>query len=213
MATVSKSEFARRRNVTPGRVTQWISAGQISGAALVGDGRSAQIDEAIAIEQLRRTRHIDQAHSMNGLGTRLELDPAAPPATPHSEAAPSASSSAPPPPIVDSVESKIAAARLEGLERANRRAAIDEAQELGDLVAASVARGQATREIGRTIARVEGSLADLANAIAAEFKLAQRDVLHLLRAKWREIRRAAALEARERAEPMPERVGHEVGDQ
>jgi hypothetical protein len=50
---VSKSEFARIVGVAPGRVTQWIAAGQINGDALVGDGRSAQVRVAVAVEQLR----------------------------------------------------------------------------------------------------------------------------------------------------------------
>src|SRR5437763_1968787 len=127
---ISKSEFARRRNVSPGRVTQWISAGQISGAALIGEGRGALIDEALAVDQLRRTRDVDQAHSGNGLGTRLELD--APP--PEGEAPPA------PLRVSDRVEDKIAVARLEGLERTNRRAAIEEAEQRGELVGAGRAR-------------------------------------------------------------------------
>lgn len=203
MATVSKSEFARRRGVSPARVTQWIAAGQISGPAIVGEGRGALIVEEIAVEQLRRTRDIDQAHSMNGLGTRLELDTPA-------EGVPAPSAAAPAPPIGERVEDKIALGRLEEIQRRNRRAAIDEAQELGDLVEAAVARAQANRVIGRVLTRIEGSLSDLANALAAEFKLAPRDVLHLLRGKWREIRRSAAIEERERAEPMPERLGFDL---
>ena len=45
---ISKGEFARRRNVTPARVSQWLSEGKISGAAIVGEGRGALIDEEIA---------------------------------------------------------------------------------------------------------------------------------------------------------------------
>lgn len=204
MATVSKSEFARRRNVSPARVTQWIAAGQISGAALVGEGRGAQIVEELAVEQLRRTRDIDQAHSMNGLGTNLELGEAPPVVT---------DPAAPPLPIGNTVESQIAAQRLEELQRRNRRAAIEETQALGELVSAAAARAQAAREIRQVVTRFEGALGDLANAIAAEFKVTPRDVLHLLRGKFREIRRAGALEARERAEPMQERVGHELSDE
>lgn len=49
---VSKSAFARAVGVAPGRVTQWITAGQIDGDALVGSGRSAKIRVAVAIRQL-----------------------------------------------------------------------------------------------------------------------------------------------------------------
>jgi hypothetical protein len=50
---ISKAEFARRRSVTPGRVSRWIGEGKIFGAALVGEGRSAQIRESVAVAQLR----------------------------------------------------------------------------------------------------------------------------------------------------------------
>lgn len=202
MAAISKSEFARRRNVSPARVTQWIEAGQIFGQAIVGEGRSALIDEAVAVEQLKKTRDIDQAHSMNGLGTRLELD----------EPTPAPPSATPPSAPADTVEGKIALARLEGLERTNRRAQIEEAEQLGRLVDVDQARAAASREIRQIIARFEGSLSDLSSAIAAEFKLEPRAVLHLLRARFREIRRAGAIEAKERAEPMPDRVGAELGE-
>lgn len=213
MAIVSKSEFARRRNVTPGRVTQWISQGKIKPDALVGEGRSAQIDEAIAIEQLRRNLDIDQRHSMNGLDTNLVLDlpPAASRAGVEQEAGPAIAPA--PLPSSGSVENKIALARLEGLERSNRRAQIEEAEQLGRLVDADQARAAAAREIRQVIARFEGSLSDLANSMAAEFKLEPRAVLHLLRGRFREIRRSGAIEARERAAPMVDQVGYELGDQ
>lgn len=205
MAAISKSEFARRRNVSPARVTQWIADGKIFGPAIVGEGRSALIDEAVAVEQLKKTRDIDQAHSMNGLGTNLELDV--------DDAPPVSSPAAPPSPIGDTVEGKIALARLEGLERTNRRAQIEEAEQSGRLVDVDLARAAAAREIRQIVARFEGSLSDLSSAIAAEFKLEPRAVLHLLRARFRDIRRAGAIEARERAEPMPDRVGHELDGQ
>ena len=40
-------------DVTKGRVSQWITVGQISGAAIVGEGRTAMIDSEIALAQLK----------------------------------------------------------------------------------------------------------------------------------------------------------------
>jgi hypothetical protein len=40
---LSKGEFARRRDVTPAAVSQWISSGKSSGDALVGSGRYTRI--------------------------------------------------------------------------------------------------------------------------------------------------------------------------
>jgi hypothetical protein len=199
--SISKAEFARRRNVSPGRVTQWITAGKIFGAALVGDGRTAQIDEAIACQQLNVRLDIDQRLSGNGLGTRLDLDT---PPQPGDRQAPT--------PTSTTVERQIAEGRLESIQRANRKAALEEIVELGQLVDAAAARQQVGREISQLLVRFEGALGGLANDLSAQFKLPARDVQHFLKGKWREIRAGAAIEARERAEPMPETVGFDLGE-
>lgn len=49
---VTKTELARRLGVTPARISQLLAAGQISDNAIVGTGRHALIDEAIARSQL-----------------------------------------------------------------------------------------------------------------------------------------------------------------
>ena len=48
--TMSKSAFARHIGVTPARVTQYINEGTIDKSALVGEGRSAKINVAIATQ-------------------------------------------------------------------------------------------------------------------------------------------------------------------
>src|SRR5215813_1640879 len=50
---VSKGQFATLRNVSPGRVSQWISEGKIKPDALVGEGRKAKINVAVATRQFR----------------------------------------------------------------------------------------------------------------------------------------------------------------
>ena len=59
---VSKGEFARLINVTPGRVSQYIAEGKIFGPALGGEGHSAQIVVEVAREQLRK--RLDHAHRL-----------------------------------------------------------------------------------------------------------------------------------------------------
>lgn len=78
---VSKSEFARAVGVAPGRVTQWIAAGQIDGDALVGSGRAAKIRVTAAIKQLndrldieRRVRAGAKAR-LDGVVTAVPLRP------------------------------------------------------------------------------------------------------------------------------------------
>ncbi len=51
--TVRKGEFAKLHGVSPGRVSQWLRDGLISGAAIVGVGRSSRIVVVVANEQLR----------------------------------------------------------------------------------------------------------------------------------------------------------------
>jgi hypothetical protein len=220
---ISKSEFARRRNVVPGRVTQWISAKKIDGAALVGEGRSAQIVESVAIEQLRQRLDITQRFG-NGLDTRLPpaaaasnqaieapprdlLEPAAP-VTPQPTARPPEREL-----TVDPVDEKIKRERLEQIQRANRRAAIEEAAETGRLVGAEGVAKQMGRLASQMVTVFEGSLTQFANAIAAKFSLPQRDVLHLLRTEMRGVRESAAASARNAIETVPDIAPFEIDDQ
>ena len=57
---VSKGQFAALRNVSPSRVSQWISEGKIKPDALVGEGRNAKINVAVATRQLRDSLDIGQ---------------------------------------------------------------------------------------------------------------------------------------------------------
>lgn len=191
---VSKSRFAELCNVSPGRVTQWISEGKLHGDAIVGAGRSAQIDVDLGKAQVKASRNADQAHSGNGLATNLEaVQPAGPQL-----------------PLAVTLNDQIGEQRLELLKRQNREKEADEIVRLGRLVEADDARRHAGQEVSRALNRFEGALPEFANAIAAKFKVPARDVLHELKARWRTVRAAGAVEARERAEPMPERVGFDL---
>ena len=191
---VSKGRFAELCNVSPGRVSQWISEGKLTGAAIVGTGRSAQIDVDLGKAQVKASRDVDQAHSGNGLATNLEAE----------------ASRAPGLPLANTVTDQIAEQRLELLKRQNREKETDEAARLGRLVEVDDARRHAGQEVARALNRFEGTLPEFANAIAAKFKVPARDVLHELKTRWRTVRAAGAVEARERAEPLPERVGFDL---
>ena len=188
---VSKGRFAELCNVSPGRVSQWLTEGKIHSPALVGEGRSAKINVDLAKAQVKAARDVDQAHSGNGLATNLEAE------TPRL-------------PLANTVTDQIAEQRLELLKRQNREKETDEYVRNGQLVEVDDARRHAGQEVARAINRFEGALPEFANAIAAKFKVPARDVLHELKARWRTVRAAGAVEARERAEPMPERVGFDI---
>jgi hypothetical protein len=72
-----KSEFARRCNVSKGRVSQWLAAKQIDGAAIVGTGRGAKLDPAEALRQLKLRLATDEQFGINGMWTTLDWLPEA----------------------------------------------------------------------------------------------------------------------------------------
>lgn len=198
---ITKAEFARRREVSAGRVSQWISEGKIAGNALVGEGRAAKIRESVAVAQLRQKLDPMQM-TANGLSTKLDA-----PALPQLPLEATAASVAPPPatdvPPRDSIEERIKQQRLEQIERANRNDRREEAQRAGRLVEAALVSQATGREITKLVASFEGKLSDFATAIAGQFKLSQRDVLHLLRAEFRKFRAGAAASAAAEADAMP----------
>lgn len=187
---VSKGRFAELLNVSPGRVSQWLSEGKVTGDAIVGQGRFAKIDVDVARAQLGETLDVDQRHSGNGLKTNLGGDAAAPQS--------------------NTLERQLLEEKLTKARRENLRDATEQAVANGELCDTGMARSSTVKEVARIVARVEGSLPEFAAAIAAKFKLPQRDVLHELKGKWRQVRTDASIEAKERAEPMPEKVGFDV---
>jgi hypothetical protein len=71
MTIVTKSAFARACNITPGRVSQYITARQLTAPALVGEGRTQRVDLELGRAQLRLRLDTDQRF-LNGLNTRLD---------------------------------------------------------------------------------------------------------------------------------------------
>lgn len=206
---VTKGEFAVRRNVTPGRVSQWISEGKITGAALVGEGRNARIRETVAVAQLNRKLDIIQRFG-NGLTTRLDVpQPApAPPPAQVPESAPA--DAAPDLPRLDPVEEQIKRERLEQLRRGNRKTAEEEAVRAGTLVNAETAAQQYGKIAVQFVTLMEGWLSEAAASVSARFQVPQRDVLHLLRGDYRKVRGDAAAAVRRLAAQLPATVEQEL---
>jgi hypothetical protein len=71
MTLLTKSEFARAINVVPGRVTQYITARQLTAPALVGEGRAQRVDLELGRAQLKLRLDTDQRF-INGLNTKLD---------------------------------------------------------------------------------------------------------------------------------------------
>ncbi|HEV7436981.1 MAG TPA: hypothetical protein VGO22_19265 [Pseudorhizobium sp.] len=200
MQVMSKGDFARHIGVTPGRLSQYFTAGILDAAALEGEGRSARIRVPVAVEQIKVRRHVGQSLG-NGLSTRLDLDgEAAPPAQP------TASSPAAQQLRSDDVASQIQLERLESERRKNRLAAVDELASQKRLVPADQVRSEMTK-LARQVDEENGAMiADFASAIASEFSVPQRDVLHLLRRVRNERKAVAADRLRANAQEVSETV-------
>ncbi|MEE4012110.1 hypothetical protein V1T76_08625 [Roseibium sp. FZY0029] len=209
-AVVSKGAFADIIGVSAGRVSQYISEGKISGPALVGEGRRAKINVAVAREQLRLALDIGQMLG-NGLETRLSAA-ASPGALPFEAlAVPILATQTPAPdPRHDSVEDKLKRERLFQEQIRSRKAAAEEEAEKG--------RFTITREVAATNRRIavemiqtfEGSLPNMAAAVASHFEVPVRDVLHLLRGEFTQMRARAAEKAREKGADLPETIETEI---
>jgi hypothetical protein len=207
---VSKGRFAELRNVSPGRVSQWISEGKIKPNALVGEGRNAKINVAIAVQQLRDALDVGQ-RTGNGLDTNLDLPPAVVPATAPA-AAPRETPPAPPAPATDPIADAIRQEKLDQIRRANRRAAEEEAARSGRFTDAAEASRQMGALATKMMAVMEGSLAELASAVSARFEIPQRDVLHLLRSEFRKVRATGAKTFRDIAAELPVAADAELPD-
>ena len=222
---ISKSEFARRRGVTPGRVTQWISEGKITRTSLCGEGRDEKVIESAAVAELRAKLDIHQRLG-NGVATRLNLDPPppAPPQDTPQQAAPMAADNViafdaaqrpAPKPVAptDEVGEAIRREQLESLQRKNRREAIEEAATSGQFADAIAVRQQMGRLAAQMVTAFEGALPELAAAIAAKWQLPQRDVLHLMRTAYRDVRAKQAAAARTDAEAVPPTIETQVAEE
>ncbi|GJD78002.1 hypothetical protein [Methylobacterium gregans] len=215
-AIVSKSEFAKLCGVVPGRVTQWINEGKISGAALVGEGRSARIRVEVALRQLKLRRDVGQALA-NGSATRLDIPVAFVPARAAIAAAgddvgedddgePDPYGGWAPDGASDDIDRKLKRAKLEAAERDNRIAAAKEAAAEGVFTETAAARSEMGKIAGQMMRIFEGALPEIATAIAAEFKIDARDVTHHLNEQFRKVREQAAAAAAKVAAAIPETI-------
>lgn len=194
MDVITKSEFAAQRGVTPGRVSQWISEGKITGEALVGTGRSAKINVAIAVQQLKDKLDTNQRFGMNGLTTNLSAPEPAPilPGL-----APAAG---------DPVENRIKAEKLRQAELMTRKLEREENEALGVYIRTSDAREEMQRVAGTMMTFFEGAIMQFAGSVAAQFHLTQRDVEHCLQGEFRKVRERAAGAMHQAAADEPELV-------
>jgi predicted transcriptional regulator len=163
---LSKQSFAEFIGVTPARLSQYLAEGRISGEAVVGVGRHARINVAVAQAQLKTRLDITQRIA-NG---RARLDGAG----------------------AAAVEDGIKAERLAQLRHLNQRAAEEAALRAGAYVKAADARQQFGNIAARLMSTFEASFVLIANAIVASRAQTPRDILRAMRSTWREVRTQTA---------------------
>lgn len=187
---VSKGEFAAIIGVSPGRVSQYLSQGKISPAALVGIGRNARIDVERAKADLRLTLDVSQ---LLGNGSDTDLSPRAADGQGGGNAASApGNGSAGYPPELRGPDHEIKLQKLEQIRRVNRNAAIEDAKNAGTLMETAAAKNQMSRIAASLVEMFDGSLTDMAMDLAAAFELPQRDVKHVLRKSFRKFRETAS---------------------
>ncbi len=201
---VSKGEFAALIGVSPGRVSQMLKEGAIGPEALDGVGRMARIKVAVARAHLRDRLDPSQRFG-NGLSTRLDDDAPAPLLNAQTSPAGAQDATSDGDPR-NSVEAQIKREKLREVQYRNRKAAEDEALRKGTLVPADEAQARIAAAAAKTMQLFEGATANIASAMAAQFKVPQRDVLHLLRNEYRRVRERAAKEQSCRRDALPETV-------
>ncbi|WP_309628746.1 hypothetical protein [Brevundimonas sp.] len=211
---VTKGQFAELIGVSPGRVSQMIAEGKIGPEALVGEGRSAKIRIETARAQLRERTDLGQRLG-NGLTTRLDGALSVVADTPlidrFAEAAPRLAgaedsfriSPTPQPSPTDPVADRLKQLKLNDAERRERQALEDDLARRGVYIRADHSRA-ALLGVAQTMLNVfDGCVADLAQALATEFEIPQRDLAHVLRREFRALRSRAADAARKKAGEMP----------
>jgi hypothetical protein len=183
---ISKSEFARRRGVSPQRVGQWVAEGKITPPALVGEGRSAKINEAAAIEQLAGRLDTNQRQG-NGIATKLAN-------------------------VADddvgngSLEKRLLTAKVSNAERLGQKHQEEELLRRGVLSETAAVKAAWHRGFGEMIGAFEGAFPGFASAIAAKPGASAREMVLILRTEWRTERERLAAIHRARAGAEPEIV-------
>lgn len=185
---LTKTEFAELCGVTPARVSQWLSEGKIGPDALVGEGRRAKINVAMAQTQIRERTDIGQRFG-NGLTTNLGEDQ--PPAAGAAKV-----------PTLKSTTDLIADQKLRQAEIETRRKEVEELRSQGTLMTTSSARAAVVNAVAVTVREWEGGLVDMASRLSSDFALNQRDVLHSLKSEFNSIRAKSAEKAATRRDAL-----------
>ena len=206
---MTQADFARHMGVSRAAVSQWRKRDILRDDAFTLPGKKGKVIVAVAVEQVRLHRDIGQSLG-NGIETRTSTDAANDVAGSNGAAAVVQTiiqpdlldevstpvpvelpAKTPETPKAPSVEDLLKHAKLEEQLRRNRTQGSEEALQQGKLMSAEDAREQMARVAGMMLQIFEGALTDFAAVIASQFKAPQRDVLHLLKSEFRNVRHTA----------------------
>ncbi len=152
---VSKGKFAELVGRTPAAVSQWIAAGKLSGAALVGEGRYAQVDVEVALQQLGITLDLGQQ-----LAQAAPLLANAAPAVPAVAAAPGA-------PAVTSDQERLLKARADREELARAKDEAEARALTGEWMVTAEAEAAWSAQLARLVQAMESWLVTTAAGTCA----------------------------------------------
>ena len=211
MTVVRKSEFARLCNFSKPRVSQLISAGQLTPPALIGEGKNQRIDVELGMAQLRERLSVNERFGLNGLDTNLEppepAEPSRAPSTrkwdPARAAGPRRSPKARPPSRPrPSSRPRRPSSPILLTDRLNAEAAARN----GKYMDAQGAAGGMTRQADEMLKIFEGAFPEFASALAAKFQISQRESLFLLREEFRRVRAQLSAVCASKAAKEPQTV-------
>ncbi len=198
-AKVSKGVFAAMIGVSPGRVSQYIAAGQIHGLAIEGEGRSAVIVVDVAMQQLGKSLDMVQRLAQStGLQPSLHLTPAEAAASQPAPVAPA------PAPAVDSDTALYNRSRAENAAIQTERSRRDLEAERGRYVRKDAVEPGFSRVLTSIVLSLEQSLSDIGSSMATELGQDEKKITLALRKAYRAWRADMAAEARKYGMALPE---------
>ena len=219
MPVVRKSEFARLCNFSKPRVSQLISAGQLTPPALIGEGKNQRVDVELGMAQLRERLSVNERFGLNGLDTNLEPpEPAEPSAVPVSAPrAPRDKTSDVPEPaprirLIPEGEAAVTSEAIIKAEKAKQSVLLTDRLNAeararnGKYMDAQGAAGGMTRQADEMLKIFEGAFPEFASALAAKFQISQRESLFLLREEFRRVRAQLSAVCASKAAREPQTV-------
>lgn len=188
---VTKSELARRLNVTPGRVSQYLAEGKIYGDAIVGEGRAAMIDYGLARSQLGLA--LDPVQMTAQMRTLPEGDAPAAPATQQGAAQ-------------SNELSRHQEIKVQQAELVLRRQLRDDLADRGIYMRTDEARREWGKALSEIVDAIDQWMGALTDRLSTELKVERQQVSVILRRELRAWRESQASLAQERASDEEEFV-------